>query len=132
MGSGLRQNLGADWGPQVWTSMTDSSPNKVYSNVAGCSVERVKKDRKRKSTEAAKGKRRRSKYAQTDDTALARRTYSRHDGGTTPEEVTDDIPTEQLEQLKTSFYRTKVVVTDQQAKEIEETTLEVRRIVCSG
>ena len=78
MGAGLRQNLGADWGPQVWTSMTDYFPNKVFTNVAGHSAERVKKDRERKNTEAAKEKRRRSKYALTDDTAAARSAYSRH------------------------------------------------------
>ena len=69
MGAGLRQNLGADWDPQVWTSLTDYYPNKVYTNVAGRCAERVKKDRERKNTEAAKEKRRRSKYAPTDDTA---------------------------------------------------------------
>ena len=122
MGAGLRQNLDADWGPQVWTSMTDYSPNKVYTNVAGRCAERVKKDRERKNMEADKEKRRRSKYAPTDDTAAARSAYSRHDGGTTPKEVTDDIPPEQLEQLKMSFYRTKVVVTEQEVMEIEEST----------
>ena len=28
MGAGLRQNLGANWGPQVWKNVTTTSPNK--------------------------------------------------------------------------------------------------------
>ena len=30
MGAGLQQNLGKEWGPQVWRTMTQSSPNKVF------------------------------------------------------------------------------------------------------
>ncbi len=37
-------------------------------------------------------------------------------------EVHDDIPSEQLEQLKTGFYRTKVAVTAQETMEIEQNT----------
>ena len=47
---------------------------------------------------------------------------SRHDNGITPEEVIDDIPPEHLEQLKTSFYSTKVFVTKDEAMEIEKQT----------
>ena len=87
-----------------------------------CSAKRVKKDTKRKNTEAAKESRQRSKYAQTDDTAAAHSAYSRHDNGIMPEEVIDDVTPEHLEQLKTSFYLTKVVVTKEEAMEIEEQT----------
>ena len=48
MGASLRHNLGADWGPQVWTSMTDYFLNKVYTNIAGCSAEKTEKGRTRK------------------------------------------------------------------------------------
>jgi len=71
-----------------------------------------RKNRERKNTEAAKEKRRKS-------TPAASSAYSKHDGGTTPEEVSDDIPTEQLEQLKRGFYRMKVVITEQEAMESE-------------
>ena len=74
-----------------------------------------------KNTEAAKESRRRSN-AQTDNTAAARSAYSRHDNGITPEEVIDDVPPEYLEQLKTSFYSTKVFVTKDEAMEIEKQT----------
>ena len=120
MGAGLHQNMGVEWGPQVWKNMTNASPNKVFTDAVDCSAKRVKKDTKRKNTEAAKESRRRSKYAQTDNTAAARSAYSRHDNGITPEEVIDDVPPEHLEQLKTSFYSTKVVVTKDEAMEIEK------------
>ena len=122
MGAALRQNMGAEWGPQVWRKMADTSPNKVFTDTAERSAKRVEKDRIRKSTEAAKQSRRRSKYAPTDDTAAARSAYSRHDNGITPEEVVDDVTLEHLEQLKTSFYRTQVVVTKDEAMEIEAHT----------
>ena len=123
MGAGLRQNIGANWGPQVWRSMTSTSPNKIFTDAADRSAKRVETDRKRKATDEAKESRRRSKYIRVDDnSAAARSAYSRHDGGISPEEVNDDIPSEQLEQLKTSFYTTKVVITEEEARDIEKTT----------
>ena len=119
MGAGLHQNLGAFWGPQVWKNMTTTSPNKVFSDTAENSAKRVKKDRERKRTEAAKESRHRSKYAPSESTTAARHSYSRHDDGITPEEVNDDLTPEHLEELKDGFYRTKVVVTADEAKAIE-------------
>ncbi len=99
MGAGLRQNLGAEWGPQVWRRITTASPNKIFTDTADRSAKRVEKDRKRKDTDRAKESRRRSKYIRIDDnSAAARSAYSRHDGGLSPEEVNDDIPSEQLNQ----------------------------------
>lgn len=75
---------------------------------------------KRKATDKAKESRRRSKYIQiSDNTAAARSAYCCHDGGISPEEVNDDIPLEQLEQL---FYETKVVITEEEARDIERIT----------
>ena len=48
MGVGLRRNLGANWGPQVWKNVTTTSPNKVFSDTAENSAKRAKKDRERK------------------------------------------------------------------------------------
>ena len=122
MGAGLRQNMGREWGPEVWRKMAETSPNQVFTDTAESSAKRVEEDRKRKATEAAKESRRRSKYMRTDDTPAARRAYSRHDNGITPDEVTDDIPSDLLQQLTDSFYRTKVAITDEKAKEIEQKT----------
>ena len=122
MGAGLRQNMGRDWGPQAWRGMTNTSPNKIYIDTAERSAKTLSNDKKRKATDEAKQKRRRSKYARIDDSAAARRAYSRHDGGILPHEVTEDISPESLEQLKSGFYQTKVVITRQEAKRLEETT----------
>ena len=102
--------------------MTKSSPNKVYSNAAERSAKALSKQRKRKSTDKVKANRRQSKYARQDNSAAARKAYSRHDGGIAPDEVIEDISLESLEELKSSFYRTKVVVTREEAQKIEEQT----------
>ena len=49
---------------------------------------------------------------QIDDSTVAHRAYSRHNEGITPDEVTSDIPQEHSRQLRNSFYRTKVVITE--------------------
>ena len=113
--------MGAEWGPQVWKRITTTSPNKVFKDVAQNSAKRVEEDRKRKATEKTKESRR-SKYAQINDSTAARRSYSRHDGGITPEEVTDDIPVQHLDALKESYYLTKVLVTEDEARLIERAT----------
>lgn len=121
-GAGLRQNLGREWGPQAWKEMTQSSPNKVFIDTAERSAKIADKDRKRKATEEVKEKRRKSKYARTDDTTAARRAYSRHDGGITPDEVIQDVSPERLEELKSSFYQSNVVITRDEAEKIEQQT----------
>ena len=98
------------------------SPNKIFSTAADHSAKKVEADRKRKATDKAKESRRRSKYIQLNDTAAARSAYNRDDGGISPEQVDDDIPTGELEQLKTSFYETKVVITEERRREIERST----------
>ena len=124
MGAGLRQNLGRTWGPQAWQRMTTSSPNKVYTDAAERSAKKLQKNNERKATEEVKSKRRKSKFSQLRDTTAARRAYNRHDGGILPDEITEDISQQSLEQLKASFYQTKVVVTREEAKQIEQQTRE--------
>ena len=106
--------------------MTSSTPNKVYIDTAKHSAKRVSTERKRKATEEAKENRQRSKYMYicTDDSTAACRAYSRHDNGILPEEIFEDISPEHLEQLKVSFYETKVVITEEKAKKIEQQTRE--------
>lgn len=122
MGAGLRQNLGKTWGPQAWKRMTTSSPNKIFTDAAERSAKKLQADNKRKATEKAKSKRRKSKYTQLHDTLAARKAYSRHDGGITPDEITEDISQESLEELKSTFFQTKVTVTKQEARQIEQQT----------
>jgi len=97
MGAGLRQNLGAEWGPQTWKSMMSASPNKVFATTAHQCDRKVEADRKRKATEQAKHSRRKGKHIRLDDTDAARSAYNRDDGGISPEQVDDDIPTSELE-----------------------------------
>ena len=75
-------------------------------------------DQKRKVTEAVK-ERRRSKYTKIDNTTTAREAYTRHDDGIEPDEVTDDVPPDYWEEMKTSYYNTKVTVTETETQEIE-------------
>ena len=122
MGAGLRQNIGRTWGPQAWKQMTTSCPNQVFIDVVERSAEKLNKDNKRKATEKVKSKRRKSKYTQLQDTPEARRAYSRHDGGITPDDITEDLSQESLDQLKSSFYETNVVITSEEANKIEQLT----------
>ena len=102
MGAGLRQNLGLKWGPNLYSCMTDKE-NVVYQTAAEVSEKIATKDRKRKATDLAKDNRRKSKYAKSDDSISARKAYSRHDG-VQPDDISEDVSNEYLEELKDSFY----------------------------
>ena len=119
MGAGLQQNLGKQWGPEVWKGMTSASPNKIFTSTVERSARRSSKNKERKGKEDVKAKRRASKYQGGDDTQAARRAYNRHDNSLSPDEIDDDIPPDHLEQLKTSFYSTKVMVCAQESNRIE-------------
>ena len=118
MGAGLQQNLGKEWGPKVWSSMTGSPPNQHFIDTAEYFA---KNDRKRKATDTAKQQ---STYSRSDDTVAARKSYTRHDSAVEPDEVTDDISPHYLAELKQSYYDTKVVVTQEEAVNIERHTRE--------
>ena len=113
MAAGLRHNMGTEWGPQTWKTITSTSPNKIFSTAADQSAKKVEADRKRKASEKAKESRQRSKYMQLDDTVAARTAYNRYDRGISPEQVDDDISSDELKQLKTRFYETRVVITEE-------------------
>ncbi len=49
MGAGLQQNLGKDWGPSVWSNLTKSTPNSVFSTTAKEAKRRNEKNTARKS-----------------------------------------------------------------------------------
>ena len=110
MGAGLQQNLGKTWGAKVWENMTASVPNQVFIDASEASAKRTDNDLKRKATEEVKARRRRSKYLRMYNTASARKAYSRHDDGIVPDEISDDVPPDYLEAMKTSYYNTQVTV----------------------
>ena len=56
-----------------------------------------------------------------DDTVAARTMYNRYDEGISPEQVDDDIPSDELKQLKTSFYEMKVVITAERTEIVKST-----------
>lgn len=124
LGAGLQQNVGKQWGPEIWKQMTSSYPNPVFTDTAERSAKKLQADNKRKATEEAKAKRRSSKYTRIDNGVAARKAYSRHDGGVSPDEIDDDVSPDILEELKNGFYKTKVVVTSEEAKTIERQTVD--------
>ena len=80
--------------------------------------------RERPCTDEAKTKRRQSKYSRTDDSVAARNAYSRHDNGIEPDDVCDDVSPEHLTELKKTYYNSKVVVTKEEAEDLERDTRE--------
>ena len=123
MGAGLRMNLGPNWGPITWKSLTGSQPSQVFSQATEANSKKVTNDRKRKSTDTEKVHRRKRKYAKTSDDSLkARQAYSRHDSAEQPQDVSDDIPPEHLQRLKMNYYQAHVVVDQRKRSEIEQST----------
>ena len=123
-GAGLQQNLGRTWGPHTWEKMTSSPPNQVFINTTESSTKKVETTRKRKATEKAKESRRQSKYSRSDNSIAARKAYSRHDDDIEPDDITDDVSSEYLDELKNTFYTTHVAVTTEQADNTERETRE--------
>ncbi len=102
--------------------MAGTAPSQIFTSAVEQSVKKGDKERKRKADESVKQQRRERKYLRNSDTAEARKAYSRHDGGISPDDVHNDISAEHLENLKTSYYETKVVVTAEDANKIETGT----------
>lgn len=122
MGAGLQQNLGREWGPEMWSKMTNRPTNEIFVTTAQLTAKKQDDNRKRKARDEVKAKRRNSKYSRTDNSVEARKAYSRHDGELEPDDVTDDISPEILDEMKNNFYNTKVVVNRDKAMEIEAGT----------
>jgi len=56
-------------------------------------------------------------------TTAAREAYNRHDGGiAAPDDILDDTSMESLEQLKSTFFQTPVVLSHEEARDIEYQT----------
>ena len=68
-------------------------PMKPSSKLQRKMRRKFSKGRKRKSSDEAKGNRRKRKYAKSkDDSVSAKLAYSKHDDDVQPEDVTDDVP----------------------------------------
>ncbi len=124
MGAGLRQNLGPEWGPEIWRRVTQASPNKVLIDVTASTANSLANDKKRKATDPAKEQRRKSKYLRVDDTPAARKAYDRHDDGISPDDTTADVSPSQLQIMVESYYDRRVKVSEKRVEEIEASTRE--------
>jgi len=123
MGAGLRQNLGPTWGPTTWSALISSEANEVFKQAASEDEKKVEKDRKRKGTEIEKANRRKRKYAKTNDNSLsAHKAHSQGDGGEQPEDISEDVPPEYLEKMKTEYYQAHIVVDRETREDIENIT----------
>ena len=76
----------------------------------------------RKSQHREKAKRRQSKHSQKDNSIAARKAYSRHDNLFEPDDLTDDVSPDTLKEIKIDYYKTNVVVSKEEAMEIENAT----------
>ena len=69
-------------------------------------VKEVETTRKRKATDSAKHACRVGKVRQLDnETTKARKAYARHDGGVGPNDIMDDLSSDQLQHMTNLFYR---------------------------
>ncbi len=124
MGVGLRQNLGKDSGPSIWSNLTKSTPNSVFQQQPKKQKGGMKKNATRQSQDDVKAKRRQSKYTRKDNSAAARKAYSRHDNDMEPDDLTDDVSPDILKEMKNRYFKANVAVSKEEAIEIEKTTKE--------
>ena len=121
-GAGLRQNLGPDWGPKAWQSITSETPNPVFRKISEDMRQEVEKDRKRKRSEAAKQSRQQSKQRKTNDTSVqAKADYAQHNGPPIAD-APSDIPQNYLQDLMLEYYQSKITVTQEKVDELEKST----------
>ncbi len=106
----------------TWEKMTSSPPNQVFSDIAESSARKVDEDRKRKATETAKESRQRSKYSRNENPLAPRNAYSWHDDVIEPDDITNNVSPEYLDEMKNSFYTTRVKLTKEQADDTERDT----------
>ena len=79
-------------------------------------MKKADQDRKRKATAEAKS-RQQSKYSQADETQATRKAYSRHDSGTIPDEVTEDVSPHYLAELCDGYRSVKTLKNTLEIKE---------------
>ena len=120
-GAGLRINEGPAWGPGTWEKVL-STPSATFTKVAQSKCEKVKKDRKRKSTDEVRNQRKRAKRVSQVESKRGRQDYSRHDGGTEVNSIITDIAPEQLNALMKEYYLTNVKVSVEKCEELQVKT----------
>ena len=125
MGGGLRHNYGPGWGPVLWEKLTNEPSNAVFTAAADHATKEVERCRKRKATTAAKQTRRAAKHQKLSNESVdARKAYARHDGGTAPEDIVEDISPEHLTEMKALYYKGNVYVDAHKSTAIDLQTIE--------
>ena len=125
MGGGLRHNYGPGWGPVLWEKLTNELSNAVFTAAADHATKEVERCRKRKATSAAKQTRRAAKHQKLSNESVdARKAYARHDGGTAPEDIVEDISPEHLTEMKALYYKGNVYVDAHKSTAIDLQTIE--------
>ena len=118
-GAGLRLNEGPAWGPTSWEKAVSVPANTVYKSYATTLTRVVEQDRKRKFTQQAKLQCKNKDKLLLTISLSSRSSYSRYDGGPNATDVPQDLPPNHLQDHRVSFYKTKVVVNQQRAKELQ-------------
>ena len=132
-GAGLRQNLGPEWSTQAWKDATGSEPNDVLSQVSQTLRKETNHSRETKSTSKAKEARNwRKSLSRVDNTDLARRSYSRCDGGRNADDVSGELPSTYLQDTMLQYYKANVSITRAKAKDIEVMTRQQGTSECSA
>ena len=108
--------LGPSWGPPCWEKAVASA-----AQTAEAHADTVARDQKRKASEPAKQQRKKAKQASylTDNSMQSRRSYSRHDGGPDAVEAPQDLPCHHLQDLIIAYYKAKIAVNAEKARQIE-------------
>ena len=118
---GLRMNYGPEWSPVVWEKVTGTDAGAYHR----CTYRKRKralrnatKHHQKKETQQKRWKRKMSS-TKLNATKKARMSY-----GPEALDVSPDVSTSELDQLKTEFYEKNVEVSDPQIQQISSSTLE--------
>ena len=121
-GAGLRQNIGPEWGKVVWEEATGKEANPVFSRAVVTYNHQLDKDRKRKSSDDAKKKRKNKKYCRTNDNSLRAYNDYQHDGGPDVADVPHDLPGDFLATMLMEYYKANVQVSAEKLADIQIAT----------
>ena len=97
----------------------------MFTAAADHATKEVERCRKRKAASVAKQTRRAAKHQKLSNESVdARKAYARHDGGTAPEDIVEDISPEHLTEMKALYYKGNVYVDAHKSTAIDLQTIE--------
>jgi len=110
-GAALRLNEGPSWGSEMWSKVV-STPSTTFRAVGECKTKKLNEDRKRLSTDGAKGKRKKAKKESQSASQQGREHYSRYDGGSNANDILKDITDQHLCQIMREYYLANINITE--------------------